>query len=76
VCSVCIITHVLFAHRFVNEQHGFIKSRSTNTNLISHHNELVNAVDSGVQVDAVYMDFAKAFDRVNHAVLLRKLFVL
>ena len=31
------------------------------------------ALDAGLQVDAVFLDFAKAFDRVNHKVLLHKL---
>ena len=30
------------------------------------------ALDAGPQVDAVFLDFAKAFDRVNHKILLHK----
>ena len=31
------------------------------------------ALDAGLQVDAVFLDFAEAFDRVNHKILLHKL---
>jgi len=31
------------------------------------------ALDGGLQVDAVFLDFAKAFNRVNHKILLHKL---
>ena len=29
-------------------------------------------LDAGLQVDAVFLDFAKAFDRVNHKILQHK----
>ena len=31
------------------------------------------ALDSGLQVDAIYTDFSEAFDRVNHVIRLAKL---
>ncbi|CAK1592771.1 unnamed protein product [Parnassius mnemosyne] len=54
-------------------QHGFVKNRSTITNLISYVGFLTEKVDTQLQVDAIYTDFSKAFDRVCHRTLLHKL---
>lgn len=53
-------------------QHGFIGNRSTITNLCSLVQFACETVDGGSQVDIVYADFAKAFDRVDHCTLLYK----
>lgn len=54
-------------------QHGFMKKRSTVTNLVDFVQYTSTALDSQGQVDVVYTDFAKAFDSVNHSQLVRKL---
>lgn len=71
-----IITDVLSYQSssiFRSEQHGFRKSRSIVTNLL----ELTTFVNDGFvnkkQTDVVYTDFSKAFDKVNHNLLLFKL---
>jgi hypothetical protein len=56
-----------------NSQHGFVKNRSTLSNLLLYKNYLCKAFASGGQVDAVYLDFSKAFDKVNHYLLCLKL---
>lgn len=54
-------------------QHGFMPGRSTITNLLLFTDFISCELDSASRVDAIYLDFKKAFDRVNHAVLLNKL---
>ena len=58
-------------------QHGFIKHRSTCTNLLENFNENLNdwsiSVQSKEQVTIVYIDFTKAFDLVFHQKLFAKL---
>ena len=54
-------------------QHGFVRGRSTVSNLVSYETALLDALEGGSQVDAIYTDFSKAFDRVNHDLLVAKL---
>ena len=43
------------------------------TNLLAYLESVTKHVDSGLPVDTVYLDFAKAFDQVPHRRLLMKL---
>lgn len=54
-------------------QHGFVPNRSINSNLLEFSNYVSNAFNDRNQVDAIYTDFQKAFDKVNHSTLLKKL---
>jgi hypothetical protein len=54
-------------------QHGFIYGRSCVTNLIDVLNYVGSCLDRGGQIDMIYMDMSKAFDKVNHDVLIQKL---
>ena len=53
-------------------QHGFLKGRSVLSNLLVYSDFLFEAFKVGSQVDSVYIDFTKAFDTVNHRLLLQK----
>lgn len=54
-------------------QHGFVKNRSTVTNLMDYSNFLFPCMDKRVQVDSIYVDFSKAFDKVPHNLAIAKL---
>ena len=56
-----------------NTQHGFVKGRSCTTNLLDFFEEVTNNLDNGTPTDIIYLDFAKAFDKVPHERLLAKL---
>jgi len=42
-------------------QHGFRKGRSCLTNLLSFLDKVSGCVDDGLNVDVIFLDFAKAF---------------
>ena len=54
-------------------QHGFRSRRSCETQLVTFVQELVDTMPGGGQTDVILMDFSKAFDKVPHQRLLRKL---
>lgn len=54
-------------------QHGYVEGRSTATNLMSFVTCVKNRIEKKHQVDAIYIDFAKAFDKVPHTLTIAKL---
>jgi hypothetical protein len=48
---------------FMSARHGFFKGRSFVTNLMEFTSYVLNCMENGVQVDAIYTDFFKAFDK-------------
>ncbi len=54
-------------------QHGFVKGKSCTTQLLEFLEEISEAIDNGDDVDIIYLDFCKAFDKVPHQRLLLKL---
>ena len=56
-----------------NCQHGVIPGKSCTTNLIEVLEHIGSILDNGGQTEVVYFDMSKAFDQVNHELLLYKL---
>ena len=54
-------------------QFGFRKGKSTSLQLLQVLHEIGESLDKRTQTDILYLDFSKAFDRVDHKLLLRKL---
>lgn len=72
-----LVTHLanlLLSNGLVDvNQHGFTKGRSTATQLLETVQDWAEYVNKTQQFDCVYFDLAKAFDRVDHSRLLKKL---
>ena len=68
-----LTTHVESNGLMSESQHGFRSGRSVQTNMIDFLNKTTKWLDEGRSFDVVYMDFAKAFDKVCHRRLLVKL---
>ena len=54
-------------------QHGFRLGRSCLSALLDVFDNIMHMLDSNLSVDMVYLDFSKAFDKVDHGILLHKL---
>ena len=53
-------------------QHGFRAKRSCETQILTLYYELASSLDKKVQTYMIILDFSKAFDRVPHQRLLKK----
>ena len=54
-------------------QHGFRTGRSCLSQLLAHFETITKALEEGDNVDVIYLDFSKAFDKVDFLVTLKKL---
>ena len=54
-------------------QFGFQKGKSTYMAVLTLVDKISEALDNGDYVIGVFLDFSKAFDTVDHDILLRKL---
>ena len=68
-----LLQHCLEVNCLPDEQYGFLPQRSTVWQLLSVLQDWVEAIDHGQAVHALFIDVAKAFDRVDHRLLCLKL---
>ena len=73
VIKESIMKHLENEHLLSEKQFGFMRGRSTTTQLLNYLDKCVEMLANGNVVDAIYFDFAKAFDTVPHRRLLKKL---
>lgn len=58
---------------FASNQYGFIPGRSTEMVLLEFSKFILNSVDNSKITVAIFLDIKKAFDNVNHSLLIYKL---
>jgi len=68
-----IIRHFLHIDFFSKNQFGFLKGRSTVLQLLHIMQEWTAALENGRQINTIYADFEKAFDKAPHHLLLKKI---
>ena len=68
-----IVNHMKQNQLFSKSQHGFLAGRPCTTQLLEFLEDITTALDQGDDVDVIYLDFCKAFDKVPHKRLLKKL---
>ena len=54
-------------------QHEFMNGKSCTTQLLKVYENVGKCLDRGKQMDMIFLNFSKAFDSVNHTMLLHKL---
>ena len=68
-----VMDHFTESNVLPKQQHGFVNRKSCLTNLLETMEDITKWQDLGIPVDEIYLDFAKAFDKVPHQRLLFKL---
>jgi hypothetical protein len=64
----------IFSHRLISsDQHGFLPQRSTLTNLLLFVDKISRNLDAGLCTNTIYLDIAKAFDKIPHSSIIQKL---
>ena len=82
-CILCkIMEHIILSNMWkhlhkhniiLHFQHGFQSALSCESQLIETVHDWITAIDNKTQIDAILLDFAKAFDKVPHKRFLSKL---
>ena len=60
-------------HLIDQRQHGFLARKSCCTQMVDFCDSLALSLNDNIRSDVIYFDFQKAFDTVNHDIILRKL---
>ena len=73
VVRSAIVQHLEDNDLLPKNQHGFISGRSTLSQLLQQVEQMIRAWEEGKSTDTIYLDFAKAFDKVDHNILCHKI---
>ena len=68
-----IVKHLVDTDLLPKNQHGFISGRSTLSQLLQQVEQMIRSWEEGKSTDTIYLDFAKAFDKVDHNILCHKI---
>ena len=68
-----IVDYIVKNKVIVDEQYGFTTGKSCTTQLLSHFLKILEILEYNSNADVIYLYFSKAFDKVDHAILISKL---
>ena len=73
LCNNILNNYLNTMNILCDEQYGFRKSRSTSLAIVNYVKFLTDEVNKRNLVGSIYIDFARAFDLINHNRLIEKL---
>ena len=73
IVCVAMMSFLMRNNLISPQQHGFVRGRSCQTNILLCLEKWTEILDEGKSVDVAYFDYAKAFDKVSHRRLKLKL---
>ena len=65
-----IVDYLEMTNLFNRHQPGFRKGRSCLSQLLEKYQVILQSMECGSDVHVVYLDFCKAFDTVDHRIVL------
>ncbi|XP_065640687.1 probable RNA-directed DNA polymerase from transposon BS [Hydra vulgaris] len=68
-----LIIYITENNLLTSQQHGFIQNKGCLTNLLETFDIITTEIENGYPVDILFLDFAKAFDKVPHYRLIHKI---
>ena len=68
-----IVEHMNKNDLFNKNQHGFRSGRSCLSQLLDHLDQIMDILEKGGNVDVIYLDFSKAFDKLDFNIVLKKI---
>ena len=71
-----IVDYLELNELLCDKQHGFRSGKSCLTQLLHHIEDVIEALTNGADADAIYLHYAKAFDKVDHNLLIKKMHIL
>ena len=69
IIYTAIMKHLVIYNILTDAQHGFIQGHSCDSQLLLTVHDIATGLDNGKQIDAIALDFTKAFDKVMHRCL-------
>ena len=74
LCNKILVDYVESQGILCDEQFGFRKKRSTSLAIFNYVKYLTDNINKRKLIGSMYIDFARAFDSINHCRLIEKLF--
>ena len=69
-----MMNHLVSNNLLASEQHGFVNGKNCSSNLLEAFDFITKAYEDGINIDFIFLDFAKAFDSVSLFKLCCKLY--